>query len=211
MQDLSSRSITLEEATIPKLPNLNRSTVAGISVAIAGNILISIALNCQKLAHGRLERDRELARGQSKKDQRDGAAKSSRNGIATLITEEEDVEDYGTDNAGQDYVNGEIDHPEELPTMAVLETQPLLARSDASNDAHALNSSRPTRTVSILGRFNPWARKHTHNQSQSAHSLVPVDVVTVRPGNVTDQEQSGTGQGNDGNESDYLRSKLWSV
>ena len=45
-----------------KLPKLDRATVAGISVAIAGNILISLALNCQKLAHRRLEVEREHAR-----------------------------------------------------------------------------------------------------------------------------------------------------
>lgn len=38
-------------------PNLSRSTVAGISAAIAGNMLISLALNLQKLAHRRLERE----------------------------------------------------------------------------------------------------------------------------------------------------------
>ncbi|EIM88129.1 DUF803-domain-containing protein [Stereum hirsutum FP-91666 SS1] len=40
-------------------PNLSRSTVAGISAAIAGNMLISLALNLQKLAHRRLEREWE--------------------------------------------------------------------------------------------------------------------------------------------------------
>lgn len=40
-------------------PNLSGSTVAGISAAIAGNMLISLALNLQKLAHRRLEREWE--------------------------------------------------------------------------------------------------------------------------------------------------------
>lgn len=40
-------------------PNLSGSTVAGISAAIAGNVLISLALNLQKLAHRRLEREWE--------------------------------------------------------------------------------------------------------------------------------------------------------
>ncbi|RPD80627.1 DUF803-domain-containing protein [Lentinus tigrinus ALCF2SS1-7] len=43
------------------LPQISTATAAGISVAIAGNILISLALNCQKLAHRRLEHEREAA------------------------------------------------------------------------------------------------------------------------------------------------------
>ncbi|TRM68259.1 magnesium transporter NIPA-domain-containing protein [Schizophyllum amplum] len=39
-------------------PELDTTTVIGISVAIAGNILISLALNLQKLAHKRIERER---------------------------------------------------------------------------------------------------------------------------------------------------------
>ncbi|KAF7800110.1 hypothetical protein EIP86_011355 [Pleurotus ostreatoroseus] len=47
------------EPDLGRLPSLSRAEVAGISVAIAGNVLISLALNCQKLAHRRLERERE--------------------------------------------------------------------------------------------------------------------------------------------------------
>jgi magnesium transporter len=41
-----------------EFPSVSRSTAIGISVAIAGNVLISLALNLQKLAHARLERRR---------------------------------------------------------------------------------------------------------------------------------------------------------
>lgn len=43
---------------IPSLPHINRATFAGIVVAISGNVVISLALNCQKLAHKRLEAQR---------------------------------------------------------------------------------------------------------------------------------------------------------
>ncbi|KAL1708509.1 magnesium transporter NIPA-domain-containing protein [Schizophyllum commune] len=43
-------------------PELDTATVVGISVAIAGNILISLALNLQKLAHKRIERERNKQR-----------------------------------------------------------------------------------------------------------------------------------------------------
>ena len=34
-----------------------RSTLIGVAISLAGNILISLALNCQKLAHVRLEQE----------------------------------------------------------------------------------------------------------------------------------------------------------
>ncbi|KAH9938496.1 magnesium transporter NIPA-domain-containing protein [Fomitopsis serialis] len=43
---------------IPSLPQISRGTFAGIVVAISGNVVISLALNCQKLAHKRLEEER---------------------------------------------------------------------------------------------------------------------------------------------------------
>lgn len=43
---------------IPSLPHINRATFAGIVVAVSGNVVISLALNCQKLAHKRLEEQR---------------------------------------------------------------------------------------------------------------------------------------------------------
>ncbi|KAH9960505.1 magnesium transporter NIPA-domain-containing protein [Russula dissimulans] len=41
-----------------EFPSISRTMVAGISFAIAGNILISFALNLQKLAHARLDKAR---------------------------------------------------------------------------------------------------------------------------------------------------------
>ncbi|KAI0248708.1 magnesium transporter NIPA-domain-containing protein [Lactifluus subvellereus] len=41
-----------------EFPSVSRTTVIGIAIAIAGNVLISFALNLQKLAHARLERSR---------------------------------------------------------------------------------------------------------------------------------------------------------
>ncbi|KZT72697.1 hypothetical protein DAEQUDRAFT_596240 [Daedalea quercina L-15889] len=43
---------------MPSLPQITRATAAGIIVAISGNMVISLALNCQKLAHKRLEEAR---------------------------------------------------------------------------------------------------------------------------------------------------------
>ena len=50
-------------------PELDKRTVIGVSVAIAGNIFISLALNLQKLAHRR--RDLAAAQTEGQKPQRD--------------------------------------------------------------------------------------------------------------------------------------------
>ena len=43
-----------------ELPQVTTSSVIGITVAICGNVLISLALNFQKLAHKRLDRGETL-------------------------------------------------------------------------------------------------------------------------------------------------------
>ncbi|GJE84939.1 magnesium transporter NIPA-domain-containing protein [Phanerochaete sordida] len=54
------------------LPHFDPATIAGISVAIVGNVLISFALNCQKLAHRRLELQRELEDDTTVEEDADG-------------------------------------------------------------------------------------------------------------------------------------------
>ena len=84
----------LPQPDFSKLPNLNRATVAGISVAICGNVLIFLALNCQKLAHRRLELERE----QNGVDLEHNGSKSVSNG-EPRIDEEEESEEYDEEEA----------------------------------------------------------------------------------------------------------------
>lgn len=73
----------------------------GIIVAISGNMLISLALNCQKLAHRRLEREREAHSkevGRSRKEQRPLLGErrlsiASEHHIAEEPSEHEDMND----------------------------------------------------------------------------------------------------------------------
>ena len=61
----------LGDESVIQLPELDKHTVIGVSVAIAGNVLISLALNLQKLAHRR--RDLAAAQAEGQKPQQDGA------------------------------------------------------------------------------------------------------------------------------------------
>lgn len=44
-----------------------RSSLIGVAISLSGNVLISLALNCQKLAHIRLQQEQEQQRGQVQK------------------------------------------------------------------------------------------------------------------------------------------------
>ncbi|KAJ3558943.1 hypothetical protein NM688_g633 [Phlebia brevispora] len=196
-----------------RLPNLSRATVAGISVAIAGNVLISFALNCQKLAHKRLERDRA-----SDKEQEQEPYKNGTNGEPRIDEEEEGAREptFAEDGA---YPGAAV------ATMTLVETQPLLPNRNPDTPAQDYGSGSPQEhrrvasSPSFFARLSPW-RKRAESMSrvhvEAAHSLVPVDVVTAHPGRsrgeYRDSDDSKVQENPEdltGNESDYLKSKLW--
>lgn len=75
--------------------NLKRwSSFIGICIAISGNVLISLALNIQKLSHTRLEREEEHRR-ENRLKQRRLAAEEHRvlDGEETLVEDEEEEEE----------------------------------------------------------------------------------------------------------------------
>jgi magnesium transporter len=205
----------LDLPDLPGLPNLDRSTVAGISVAIAGNILISLALNCQKLAHRRLEIEREGLRDSN--DQKTSAKPRPIGGNALGITVEEQDEFEDTEA---------IAEPLESETTAAsavadAETEPLLNRPQATH-SYGSHASEPAlvstaRKPPWFSRFSPWGTRSKLALSdmdgvdlQAAHSIIPVDVVTVRPKSPERQDSKRSQMSLDQtNESAYLKSKLW--
>lgn len=56
----SSQVLAVVDAALAldAFPHFTTRTLVGIAVAISGNILISLALNLQKLAHKRVEREK---------------------------------------------------------------------------------------------------------------------------------------------------------
>ncbi|EKM59435.1 uncharacterized protein PHACADRAFT_114187 [Phanerochaete carnosa HHB-10118-sp] len=176
------------------LPHFDPATIAGISVAIAGNVLISFALNCQKLAHRRLElkREQEDDIGDHK-----STTKWSSNGTnISSVTIEEDEDE-------------QLSHPDGPAslTATVDESEPLLPHTQSSPTygaefAHTAGKSR------WFSRIAPW-RRDARDNVQSEATTVPVDVVAVRPKS-PQREDSGRENGSaHTNESDYLKSKLW--
>lgn len=185
-----------------QLPNLNKATVTGIAVSIVGNMLISLALNCQKLAHRRLEIERE-----TRKDaEATAAARPDSNGAVIVVSSAEDDVFASSEQGPQ--------HPTTTGNVDI-EREPLL-RSSANGSSsygsappHNRSTSAPPK-AGFFSRF--WRRKAVDlakegdsNHMGATHALLPVDVVAVHS---PSSEEGGLDE-DDGSESDYLRSKLW--
>ncbi|KAL4075995.1 magnesium transporter NIPA-domain-containing protein [Scleroderma yunnanense] len=210
------------------LPHLTLQTLIGISISITGNILISLALNLQKLAHQRLDREHKKVKSERERE----AGIPPRNGRC---------DPRPTHDPGAAQNGGGIHQvaPEILP----LESQPLLhprsssvpppssygsrnsdislagddTRSGAST--HTGRSRRRQRRPTFTSRLMPLRLNFGISPSDPVRQnsfimddgVVPVDVTPKQ------QEQNGCHKhkktyhpvGEDTNEGDYLRSKLW--
>ncbi|KAJ3485017.1 hypothetical protein NLI96_g5248 [Meripilus lineatus] len=200
-----------------EFPKINRATLAGITVAIAGNVLISLALNCQKLAHRRLEDEREAERAELDRQ----AALKHNNHLHDVFTVAEDTIDTGRSSP-------EPSIEAAIPGIALLETQPLLHSSSSSStstygsnasDVSTIGRGTGRRKRSLIPTF--WHRRSAENAGDAdpdhvgaTHALLPVDVVPVsrpplknrRSSSNSSNQQNG---GHSGSEGDYLKSKLW--
>ncbi|KAI0774021.1 magnesium transporter NIPA-domain-containing protein [Fomes fomentarius] len=171
------------------LPQISPSTAAGIGVAIAGNILISLALNCQKLAHRRLEREREAA------------AQAPR-----PLEPNSRVRDVDDPLFRHQYALPATN----LPTLHS-ETVPLLEPGHVAVGAG--EPPKPGRRWFFFRR-TPY-RYHAHDIDSghlaSTHALMPVEVVPASSGSSVLSHSNGEQKphSKDGSESDYLKSKLW--
>lgn len=179
-----------------ELPNLSRATIAGIAVAVSGNVLISLALNCQKLAHRRLEAEREAERE-----------------LVARSTSDQPI--AHSDISGDSYfaaTRHAVDH--DTPRTSS-ETEPLLRPS--APGLRAPNGEAKVKR-SFFSRL--WttraAREADHAHVGATHVLMPVDVVTIGGtaspngnGHSPHTKPDSDHDSHDGNESDYLKSKLW--
>jgi magnesium transporter len=191
------------------LPELTTATIIGITVAVAGNILISLALNIQKLAHKRLD-SKKAARNQAGKP----LANSRPYGNTRLSSMEEDNEDDEGSNTATP-----INHTSEPGTSSSgsSETQPLLLfpQSQSNNDYGSSLQELPFKPKDgFLSRIYPSKK----DPKPSVVSAMPVDVVGGESmlQSFPDNNKSSptptsrtSSQIEDGNESEYLQSKLW--
>lgn len=183
-----------------QLPELDKHTVIGVSVAIAGNILISLALNLQKLAHRR--RDLATLRAEVQKSQQDRVDTMRLPNPPMERVRELSYEDRVEDL--DDGTGGELDTIRR-PQLGALEpeSEPLLPRVSSYG-----STSRTTKKRGSLFRVlfpakpphpvrppaTPWRQTALHSPSMSRTSS---------------NNTTSSSVVSNGNESDYLKSKLW--
>ncbi|KAG5643784.1 hypothetical protein DXG03_009663 [Asterophora parasitica] len=209
------------------LPKLATATFTGIMIAITGNVLISLALNLQKLAHKRVQAHR-ARRNADENGKRNGASDGLRNRRADGPSLDENDEDRVHTPAS----------PTSPPDTGPSEAEPLIPfphQSSPGSDYGTLPSSTSSRTLegqdiqlsTPLRRstfFNrvipPFLRSKRRDSSLSNSPLqavfIPVDVMSEEEAlrqQSSAQKKPTQKQGllEDGNETEYLKSKLWCV
>jgi len=184
----------------------------GITVAICGNVLISLALNCQKLAHRRLDeqRQQQLFYGSS------SHTSSSTQTPVNLSRANSNFELNGSNNGGTHDSRGE-------------ERRPLLGSNrghDMPITPHEYGTTKDYLPQTVKNKVLLGLAK-LRRQSASkppARGAIPDDVLSPvieqYPREISSEEEATEGdQSVDDDEldetpraeSDYLRSKLWCV
>ncbi|KAH8106309.1 DUF803-domain-containing protein [Cristinia sonorae] len=171
------------------LPTLDRRTVAGIAVAITGNVLISLALNFQKLAHRRLEGERE-------QKNRGAAQQVQTGGNPALPSVLEDDHDGAS-----------------TPTAVAGESDPLLPSHNGTHhygtSASIKEEEHSSGRWGFLGRFRRSPKASRDKNTSSVHAMLPVDVVTIPPAPSPNENHTGSESESSDHEAQYLKSKLW--
>ena len=193
-------------ATIPRsiadieFPSVSRGTVIGISVAIAGNVLISLALNLQKLAHARLEKARtERFSGLEDIEEEDSADEGGALGVSI----QHDLDLPSEVELEARVWNG---NPDSIPQGSGTETDPLIPFPRTANAEllhlsptyGALNGADDGRLRVPGGSPLQWKRKTTKGPGANGAAKHA-------------DSESPRGSESEGQESEYLRSKLWYV
>lgn len=183
-----------------ELPSISSAMALGITFAVAGNVLISFALNLQKLAHARLE-----------------VARAERGHALDLIEQEEAA---STDGEGLETdVQREPDLPPELEREARVwngnsfrashhgprsETDPLMALAVTPDTEQIL-------AVSTYGALFPNTNENHVRTAESSPLRRRPKIMEQSGSRVADgYVNQPTHQGlNNAQESEYLKSKLW--
>lgn len=212
------------------LPELTTATFVGIMIAITGNILISLALNLQKLAHKRVEADARSRKSEEQSKSGQGSRRVEPQSHGNNLDEnDEDQEEALVRNTRPE-------NPRVWPTVAAADgnngetrSPPAVPRDPSHEQAYgAVNGdgiplrrpqTSPKQRRGFVSKFLPFrqSRKTNINRISEESSLLPVDILTEeRAFAARPQAQKRTGSGSsdaleEGHESDYLKSKMWYV
>jgi hypothetical protein len=205
--------------------------VIGITVAICGNVLISLALNFQKLAHRRLDREKALkARERELETRRHSAAQHESADEGRSQTPMARTTQTSTSSAAIETVPL-LQHSRSDPSLRTYGTASSGGRSNSQASPPLTQHVQPSKG-NLISRLISFPLRTTSHSSaggrenaqrsgehHSRHALLPVEDVCDSPvENGTAGVRNGIkGDGKEGlmvehgNESDYLKSKLWCV
>ncbi|KIM46009.1 hypothetical protein M413DRAFT_441076 [Hebeloma cylindrosporum] len=201
MQDLAENPTGLLHALrgFDDLPQMTTRTFIGILVAITGNILISLALNLQKLAHKRVENMKRACN-----EEQSGLTLDESDEHEDLVQPERDQEIEDVFSATSSVANAEL--------------QPLTANPDPIIRDYGTESlgTSPGQSQrkhhSFLLRFSP---SRVRSRTTRGKFMLPADIMTedaalhgFPSGNIPQDAQDGSDAVEE-NEGEYLKSKLW--
>lgn len=195
----------MEDGVEIQLPELDKHTVIGVFVAIAGNVLISLALNLQKLSHR--QRDLAAAQAEGQKSQQDGADATRLPNPPMERVRELSYEDR--EERWPDGEEGELDTIRS-PRLEALqpESEPLLPRVSSHGSTGRIASNK---RASFFRLFLPTKPPHPIRQP-SATPATPRRRAPARPPPMSRANSATTmssSVASNENEIDYLKSKLW--
>lgn len=178
--------------------HINTPTVIGISVAVAGNILISLALNVQKLAHKRLDAEKLSSLNDLG---RDGTAKPQDDDHSSGPSLNERDEDQETEVVGVAHSDGESD------IFRYPETVPLMSPNGQTNYGSSPSPRKPHKRS-----FADFLSQPRFGRRPKVPIVtIPVDVVVEESASSQQNKfnENGRAEELEQNEGDYLKSKLW--
>ncbi|KAI0033804.1 magnesium transporter NIPA-domain-containing protein [Vararia minispora EC-137] len=191
----------LDDDGYPRFPYVNTATAVGISVAIAGNVLISLALNLQKLAHRRLELENN-GLGLHGIPEGDENPPTSSGGDASRVPSALDIAAEANPWSQSFPSLHNLATPVRTP-FSDQETEPLVP----TNGAHGPVSygvATPTRERSPAARGSRRKKERGAVTQLLGWQMRSKPQHNRRNTNDHDQEEEGRGTGKS-----YLQSKLW--
>lgn len=193
--------VPLGDGSEIQLPELDKHTVIGVSVAIAGNILISLALNLQKLAHRR--RDLAVVKEEGQKLQQDRADATRLPNPPMERVRELSYEDR--EEGWPDAVEGELDTIR-TPRLEALqpESEPLLPRVSTHGSTGRITTKK---RASLFRLFLPAKLSRPVRQPPATPTTPRRQ--TRPPSLSRTSSTTSSSVVSNGNETDYLKSKLW--
>ncbi|KAG0057565.1 hypothetical protein BGZ83_008147 [Gryganskiella cystojenkinii] len=172
----------------PDFPDINVHSYIGVIIAIAGNILISVALNIQKYAHNQLQPSN------SPTDPKHGHPST----FPYSVEEEGVLINNSNSNSSSNNYNNTDSHYNSRQTGRGRPAIPIASRynHDRSEDSQSFPSSRSSSRSSI----------HSHHSDHNSDTSEQSETLAVpNPHGRTDDR----GSENSGSDTDYLRSKAW--